>query len=157
MSQRWRVPVLPVLTVLLALTDPAWGCSERSTVWHWDHCWLSVPRWLVLAAACAGWWYLCFHRLFPWLLAPDRPQPPWPRVAFRRAVALFWLLSWVTFVALFAWLSDELLLLSARSLPNLGPWLSQQALSLLVLAVGLGGAAVLWLAGRQRRPGMRES
>lgn len=157
MAWRWRGPLPTALALVLTLAGPAWGCSERSTVWHWDHCWLSVPRWLVLIAVSAGWWYLCFHRLFPWLLAADRPQPPWPRVAFRRALALFWLLFWVTFVALFAWLSDEMILLSARSLPHVWPWLSQQALSLLTLAVGLGGAAALWWAGRQRRPGVRES
>jgi hypothetical protein len=48
---------------------------------------LSVPLY-----AGVAWWF-CFHVLFPRWLDPRRPQPPWPRDAFGRALALVWLLS----------------------------------------------------------------
>jgi hypothetical protein len=124
---------------------PACACDSRGSIWDWEYCWLSVPRWLVLAGAGAAWWFLCFHRLFPALLAPTRPDAPWPSVAFRRCLALFWLLSFLTFVALFAWLSDEL----SGGLRS-ASWFSRNWKWLLVLGIGVVGALVIWAP--KRRP-----
>ena len=96
-------------------------------------------------AAGAAWWFLCFHRLFPALLAPTRPDAPWPSVAFRRCLALFWLLSWITFVALFAWLSDEL----SGGLRS-ASWFSRNWKWLLLLLVGAVGALAIWAPRRPK-------
>ena len=124
---------------------PLWACSAHSSVWDWDRCWVSLPRWLLLAAAASGWWFLCFHRLFPFWLAPARSDAPLPSVAFRRCLALFWLLAWLTFLALFALLSDELSGGSARG------WFARNWRWLLALAVALAGALVIWAPRRRAR------
>ncbi|MCC6421340.1 MAG: hypothetical protein IT429_24135 [Gemmataceae bacterium] len=100
---------------------------------------------LLLAAVGAGWWFLCFHRLFPLWLAPTRPNPPWPGIAFRRCLALFWLLLSLTFVTLFALLADELL---GRTR---APWLSRNWPMLAALLLGLGGALVIWAPWQRAR------
>ena len=43
------------LTLLPVAAGPLWACSNHSSVWDWDRCWVSLPRWLLLAAAGAGW------------------------------------------------------------------------------------------------------
>jgi hypothetical protein len=134
---------LAVLVLLLAAA-PVCACSDRVSLWDWDYCWLSVPRWLLLAGAGAAWWFLCFHRLFPALLSPTRKDAPWPSVAFRRCLALFWLLVWLTFVTLFAWLSDEL----SGGLRS-APWFSRNWKWLVALLVGLAGAVAIWAPKRQ--------
>ena len=144
-ARRRPTALLPLVALfLLVSAGPAGACSDRASVWDWDRCWLSLPRWLLLAAAGAGWWFLCFHRLFPALLSPTRPDAPWPSVAFRRCLALFWLLSWLTFVALFAWLSDEL----SGGLRS-APWFSRNWRWLLALLIGAAGALVIWAPRRQ--------
>src|SRR6266542_327957 len=144
-SSRNALIRLPLAILALLLTAaPAWACSDRVSLWDWDYCWLSVPRWLLLGGAGAAWWFLCFHRLFPALLSPTRPNAPWPSTAFRRCLALFWLLSFLTFVALFAWLSDEL----SGGLRS-APWFSRNWKWLLVLLIGVAGAVVIWAPKRQ--------
>jgi hypothetical protein len=151
---RWLGRRHPLLAYgLLALTvwplaaAPLGACSNHGSVWDWDRCWISVPRWLLLALAGGGWWFLCFHRLFPFWLAPTRRGAPMPSVAFRRCLALFWLLSGLTFVALFALLSDELSGGAARG------WLARHWRWLLALAVALGGALVVWAPRRRAKVG----
>jgi hypothetical protein len=147
---RWLGRLPPLLRcAILALAfwplaaGPLWACSTHSSVWDWDRCWVSLPRWLLFAAASSGWWFLCFHRLFPFWLAPARRDAPLPSVAFRRCLALCWLLCWLTFVALFALLSDELSGGAARG------WLARNWKWLLALAVGLAGALVIWAPRRR--------
>ncbi len=137
---------LLALAVWPLAAGPLAACSTHGSVWDWDRCWLSVPRWLLWALAGGGYWFLCFHRLFPHWLAPTRRGAPLPSVAFRRCLALFWLLSGLTFVALFALLSDELAGTAARS------WFLRNWRWLLALAVAFGGALVIW-APRRRSVG----
>jgi hypothetical protein len=159
-----RHPLLVYSALALALwplaAAPLAACSTHSSVWDWDRCWISVPRWLLLGLAGAGWWFLCFHRLFPLWLAPTRRGAPMPSVAFRRCLALFWLLSGLTFVVLFAWLSDELSGGTSRSFPASLGWLNRNWKWLLALVVVAGGAVVIWAprrrgadAGRRDTPG----
>src|SRR4051794_40444684 len=70
-TARLSRPLAPLAALcLLVSAGPVCACSDRASVWDWDRCWLSLPRWLLLAAVGAGWWFLCFHRLFPALLSP---------------------------------------------------------------------------------------
>src|SRR5260370_4034097 len=91
---RWlgRLPLLlRCATLALAVwplaAAPLWACSTHSSVWDWDRCWISLPRWLLLAAAGSGWWVPCFHRLFPFSLAPPRSAAPLARPPLRRRLA----------------------------------------------------------------------
>jgi hypothetical protein len=149
LTRRDGAAMLACAVVLLSAGE-AWACSDRGSVWDWDRCWLSVPRWLLLAAACAGWWFVCFHRLFPRLLDPSRQNAPWPGVAFRRCLALFWQLSVLTFVALFGWLSDELSEGTARIFPAPLAWLNRHWKWLLAVLIGVAGALVIWAPRRAR-------
>ncbi len=145
--KRW-CGLLAVALVPLAAT-PVWACRDGSSVslWEWERCWVSLTRWLLLAALAGGWWFVCFHRLFPLLLAPTRRNAPWPGVAFRRCLALFWLLLCLTFIALFGWLSDEL----TRGPNRTAPLLSRIWPLLVAAGVGLLGALVIWAPWQRAR------
>ena len=147
-----RPPLCGLLAVLAwALTaGPLWACTDRASVWDWDRCWVSLTRWLVLLGLGSGWWFLCFHRLFPLWLAPTRNDAPLPRVAFRRCLALWCLLMTATVVVLYAWLSDELSGPSRLFPASLG-FLNRSWKWLLVLLIGGGLALAIWAPGRRSR------
>jgi hypothetical protein len=147
--KRWRGLIAVAMVPLTAM--PVWACSDRSSVWDWDRCWVSLTRWLLLGVIAAGWWFVCFHRLFPLMLAPSRADAPWPGVAFRRCLALFWLLLCVTFIALFGWLSDELSSRTTRAFPAALSWLNRNWPLLVALLVGLVGALVIWAPWQRAR------
>jgi hypothetical protein len=153
-------PPRPLLCGLLAVlawlltASPLWACTDRASVWDWDRCWVSLTRWLVLLGLASGWWFLCFHRLFPYWLAPARRDAPLPSVAFRRCLALFWGLSCLTFLLLFAALGDELAG-GGRSFPSSAGWFSRNWRWLLALLIGAVGALVIW-APRRRAVGSRQ-
>jgi hypothetical protein len=131
---------LPAGGGLLAGMVPLWACSEESgSVWDWQRCWCP-SRIMVMLLALAGAWLWCFHVYFPALL--KRGRRPWPRTAFGRALALFWLLAAVAFVVLFAGLSDELRQAPKPFLPPSGSWLNAHWRWLALLVIGTVGA---WL------------
>jgi hypothetical protein len=157
MRRSGRPPRLLLCAALALLTGsltaaPLWACSDRASVWDWDRCWVSLTRWLLLLGAGGGAWFVCFHRLFPFWLSPSRRDAPLPSVAFRRCLALFWGVTCLTFVVLFALLGDELSG-GGRSSASTG-WLGRNWRWLLALAIALGGALVIW-APRRRAPGAR--
>lgn len=149
---RWRGPLL-ALGWLLFTAAPALACSERGTVWEWDRCWVSVPRWLLMLSAGSAWWFVCFHRLFPRMLAPERPDAPLPSAAFRRCLGLYFLMMCATFALLFGLLSDELSSPPARGAFLAGvPVLGQHWKWMLVLLVGALLSLAVSLPGKRARP-----
>ncbi len=149
--KRWRGVFAQFLLsglCLLAMAAPAWACQDRSSVWEWERCWFSVPRLFLFAAAASGWWFLCFHRLFPVFLAPTRNDAPLPRLAFRRCLALWAALMVFTLVVLYAVLSDEMRGGGRTS----GSWLSRNWSWLLALVIGSGIALAIWAPGRKPKP-----
>jgi hypothetical protein len=101
--------------------------------WDWQRDW-SPSRVLATLLAVGVAWWLCFHVLFPLWLDPRRPRPPWPRDAFGRALALFWLLACGAVLVFFAARSGQLLDAGA------------------VAAAGVLGAVLILLLVRHRDP-----
>jgi hypothetical protein len=124
--------------------------GDALSIWDWRRRW-SVPRGLAAVAALGVSWFFSFHILFPAWLAPHRPRAPWPRDAFGRALAVFWLLACGTVLILFTAVFDDV-----RHSPSaVQSWFWRHGQWLAVLATGLGGAGLIlyWFRHRGVRPG----
>ena len=97
---------------------------------------MSVPHLAATVGVVALCWYLCFFQLFPNMLAPRRPRPPWPNVAFHRCLALFVFSLALTLVVFFGLVSDELYSPSSRVFPATWTWPNQHWKWVLVLMIG---------------------
>jgi hypothetical protein len=87
----------------------------------------------------------CFLVVFPALLQPEKRDAPWPATAFGRCLALWWFLTGVLFLALFAVASDELKRPGWRLMPAgpLGNFVNLHWLWMLAAAVTVAGAWVI--------------
>jgi hypothetical protein len=140
--------------VLLTAASPALACKTDGSSFDLDHCWSTtrVGLWVVLLLPAAFASFLVFQRA----LEPGRADPPWPRTAFGRAVALFWGLGGLAFLVLFAAAGDELR--SGRYWLPPGGWfgtfLNNNWPLLLVLAVTVGGAwLIVWTVRHHDKTG----
>jgi hypothetical protein len=144
----WLRGLLPAV-VLLTVTGPVFAGSDTASIWSWERSWLSVPRLAATVGLAACCWYLCFHLLFPAMLSPRRPAPPWPNVAFHRCLALFVLLLSFTLVLFFGLVSDELYSTNSRVFPATWTWPNQHWKWVLVLLIGAALSLIIWATGRQ--------
>jgi hypothetical protein len=119
--------------IVLALAEPAWACSSRtSSWWDWDRCYCGWRVLLLLVLVPLLTWG-CLSFLFLNRYLQRRRPPLWPREAFWRAVAWDLFLVCAAAVVLFAGLSDEWRQ-QWRLLPSSWNWLDRNWLWIAILA-----------------------
>lgn len=159
MLPRIRLPhgaafVSAVAVVLLIAAPAEAACNDRTaSLFDWNRCW-SLSRGLTALAVLLASFLVCFLVLFPVFLMrghndldrSGRSTARWPRTAFGLSLALFWLVSWLTFLFFFAVLSDEL------HRPGSSNWLEGNWPWLGACLVAIGGAALITAVVRHPQP-----
>jgi hypothetical protein len=147
-------PTLAALTVvvLLAGAAPALADETRSTnPFDWSCAW-SYTRVGLAAALGLFSFLLAFGVLFPLLLAPeaDIKSAWWPRNAFAVTLIAALALCSLWFQVFFAWLVNDLGLVSFKYFPSSWRWANTHGWQLVLWASWAAVALLVWAVLRHR-------